>query len=263
MQRTTAALTGLALLLAACGSDTADDLATADSQTATTAAADETTEASDGDAAASDDDAASDGDDTEDTATAGTVESYTIEVWADNWMAVYVDGVLVGEDSVPITTERSFNSETFTFDAATPFTLAIEAKDFKETDSGLEYIGESNQQMGDGGIIAQVTDSTGAVVAASNGDWRALVVHQAPLNTECESSDDPDAECQFTVLETPSDWTAADFDDSAWGAATVWTAADVDPKLGYDDISWDGAAELIWGSDLEVDNTVLLRTVVG
>ncbi|MCB1028405.1 MAG: hypothetical protein KDB24_11675, partial [Microthrixaceae bacterium] len=68
--------------------------------------------------------------------------SFSIDVWADNWAAVYVDGELVGEDSVPITTERSFNSETFTFEAAYPFTIAIEAKDFKETDSGIEYIGE-------------------------------------------------------------------------------------------------------------------------
>ena len=117
--------------------------------------------------------------------------------------------------------------------------------------------------MGDGGIIAQVKDSSGAVVAVTTGDWRALVVHQAPLNTDCESSSDPDAECEFLVVDTPSDWTAVDFDDSAWGTATVWTAADVDPKLGYDDISWDSSAELIWGSDLEVDNTVLLRTTVG
>ena len=32
---------------------------------------------------------------------------FEIDVWADNWSAIYVDGVKVGEDSVPITTERS------------------------------------------------------------------------------------------------------------------------------------------------------------
>ena len=66
----------------------------------------------------------------------GATSTFRVEVWADNWMAVYVDGVLIGEDSVPITTERSFNAETFTFEATYPFTIAIEAKDFKETDSG-------------------------------------------------------------------------------------------------------------------------------
>ena len=189
--------------------------------------------------------------------------SFEIEVWADNWMAVYVDGELIGEDSVPITTERSFNAETFTFDASLPFTIAVEAKDFKETDSGIEYIGEGNQQMGDGGIIAQVTDlATGEVVAGTDAGWSALVVHQAPLNTECVRDADPDSTCEFLILDTPVDWADPGFDDSAWANATEWSAADVSPKDGYDEIMWDPSARLIWGSDLEVDNTVLLRTTV-
>ena len=39
------------------------------------------------------------------------------EVWADNWFAFYLGDTKVAEDSVPITTERSFNAETFVFDA--------------------------------------------------------------------------------------------------------------------------------------------------
>lgn len=191
------------------------------------------------------------------------VSTFRIEVWADNWMAVYVDGVLIGEDSVSITTERSFNAETFTFEATYPFTIAIEAKDFKETDSGIEYIGEPNQQMGDGGLIAQVTEvSTGEVVAGTDSDWKALVVHQAPLNTDCERDADPDATCEFLIVETPSEWASVGFDDSNWANATVWSAADVDPKDGYDEITWDPSAQLIWGTDLEVDNTILLRTTI-
>ncbi len=189
--------------------------------------------------------------------------SFQIEVWADNWMAVYVDGELIGEDSVPITTERSFNSETFTFEAASTFTVAIEAKDFKETDSGIEYIGEGNQQMGDGGIIAQITDlSSGEVVAVTDASWTTLVAHRAPLNKECERSADPDTECEFEILEVPSGWADPDFDDSGWISATEWSAGDVRPKDGYDQIDWNSAAQLVWGTDLEVDNTVLLRTTV-
>ena len=187
---------------------------------------------------------------------------FTIEIWVDNWMAVYVNGELIGEDSVSITTERSFNKEIFAFDAELPFTLAVEAKDFKETDSGLEYIGENNQQMGDGGLIAQVKDSTGTVIAVSSADWNSLVVHQAPLNIDCERDDDPNTTCEFLITETPVDWAAVDFDDSAWTAATEWSSDAVGPKDGYDEIDWDDSAELIWGSDLQVDNTVLLRTVV-
>ena len=201
-----------------------------------------------------------------DTATSAAADSgqdFTIEVWADNWMAVYVDGELIGEDSVSITTERSFNAEVFSFDAEYPFTIGIEAKDFKETDSGIEYIGEGNQQMGDGGLIAQITDNaTGEIVASTDSAWTALVVHRAPLNKDCEKDSDPDATCEVEILETPADWAAVDFDDSGWATATQHSSNDVGPKDGYDEISWDGSAQLVWGTDLESDNTILFRTTV-
>jgi hypothetical protein len=193
----------------------------------------------------------------------GSSTTFEVDVWADNWMAVYINGELIGEDSVPITTERSFNAETFTFEASVPFTVAIEAKDFKETDSGLEYIGQQNQQMGDGGIIAQITDlSTGQIVTGTDSDWATLVVHQAPLNTDCEDDPDPDSTCEFLIVETPVGWTSADFDDSSWQNATEWSATEVSPKDGYDEINWDSSAQLVWGTDLEVDNTVLFRFTV-
>jgi hypothetical protein len=253
----------LAVSAAACGSadDAAADIAT-DTETIVEAAAPVETTAVET-SAASETDAADESAATEEPAASGDTSTYEIEVWADNWMAVYVDGVLIGEDSVSITTERSFNAETFSFEAAVPFTVAIEAKDFKETDSGIEYIGEQNQQMGDGGIIAQITDTeTGEVVAATDAGWSALVVHQAPLNTDCVRDADPDSTCEFLIIETPSDWASVGFDDSGWNGATEWSAADVSPKDGYDEINWDGSAQLIWGTDLEVDNTVLLRTTV-
>ena len=188
---------------------------------------------------------------------------FKAEVWADNWFALYVNGELVGEDSVSITTERSFNAETITFTAAYPLTIAIEAKDFKETDSGLEYIGERNQQMGDGGIIAQITDlSTGNVVAVTHSGWRVLVIHRAPLNPDCEKAANPDTACRFEKTDAPSGWISADFDASSWTPATEWTEAAVRPRGGYNEIPWHESARLIWGSDLEVDNTILLRLTV-
>jgi hypothetical protein len=36
----------------------------------------------------------------------------------------------------------------------------------------------------------------------------------------------------------------------------------VSPKDGYDEVNWDASAQLIWGTDLEVDNTVLLRSTI-
>ncbi len=197
------------------------------------------------------------------SAVQSNTSEFKAEVWADNWFALYVNGALVGEDSVPITTERSFNAETITFTATYPLTLAIEAKDFKETDSGLEYIGERNQQMGDGGIIAQITDlSTGNVVAVTNSAWQVLVIHRAPLNPECENASNPATACRFEKSEAPPGWTSADFDASQWDTATEWSEGAVRPRDGYNRIQWHDSARLIWGSDLEVDNTILLRRTV-
>ena len=185
------------------------------------------------------------------------------EVWAGNWFALYVNGELVGEDSTPITTERSFNAETIVFTATYPLTIGIEARDFNETDSGLEYIGQRNQQMGDGGIIAQITDlSTGQIVAVTNRGWKVKVIHRAPLNPECEKAAEPNTACRFESMEAPPGWAGADFDASRWSPATEWTEAAVRPRDGYNTIQWDESARLIWGSDLEVDNTVLLRLTV-
>lgn len=93
-------------------------------------------------------------------------------------------------------------------------TTAIEAMDVKEPDSGFEHIGEPNQQMGDGGLIAQVTEvSTGNVVAVTDSGWKALVVHHAPLNTDCEHDAHPDATCEFRIAEMPPDRASPEVDD--------------------------------------------------
>lgn len=53
------------------------------------------------------------------------------------------------------------------------------------------------------------------------------------------------------------------FDASGWAQARVYTAAAVGPKFGYNDVTWDDTARLIWGPDLEQSNTVLCRFTVG
>jgi len=198
---------------------------------------------------------------TSSVATSEQPSTFAAEVWADNWFSLYVNGKLVGEDSVPITTERSFNAETITFTASYPLTIAMITKDFKETDSGLEYIGEPNQQMGDGGFVAQFTDTaTGEIIATTNGDWRGLVIHTAPLNVECEKSADPDTDCQFETLDEPVNWTSSNFDDSSWANATSYLADEVGVKDGYNEIMWESTAEIIWGPNLNTNNTILWRT---
>ncbi len=190
-------------------------------------------------------------------------DSFLLEAWADNWFAAYLGETLIAEDSVSITTERSFNAERVSFSGEYPLVLNVVLKDFKENDSGLEYIGSNRQQMGDGGFIAQITDTrTGQVVGVSDASWRCLVVHKAPLDKGCEDASDPLTACTWEITDEPAGWMSPDFDVSGWDAATVHTAAAVSPKDGYDAISWNAAAQLIWGSDLEADNTILCRTVI-
>ncbi|MEM7028426.1 MAG: PEBP family protein [Chloroflexota bacterium] len=203
---------------------------------------------------------------TETTADTTGSNSFKLEGWADNWFAAYLGEELIVEDSVSITTERSFNAEAVNFQADYPLHLNFVLKDFKENDTGLEYIEANNQQMGDGGFIMQLTDtSSGNVVAVTDGTWKCMVIHTAPSDKSCEDESNPvagEGVCGFTALEEPAAWKTVDFDDSAWPNATVHSASAVGPKDGYDQISWDSSAQLIWGPDLEQDNTLLCRVTV-
>jgi hypothetical protein len=193
------------------------------------------------------------------------VETFRADVWADNWFEMRINGMKVAEDSVPITTERSFNAESFEFVATRPFVIGLVAKDFKENDSGLEYIGTRRQQMGDGGVIVQIKDGQGKTVAVSNAAWRCLVVHSAPLDKSCAREINPvagEGACAFEVKAVPAGWDRAGFDASNWPHASVYSEREVRPKDGYDRISWVSEARLIWGPDLEQSNTILCRLVV-
>lgn len=199
------------------------------------------------------------------SALALSAETFSADVWSDNWFEMRIDGVQVAEDSVPITTERSFNAESFDFDAERPFVIGVVAKDFKENDTGLEYIGTRRQQMGDGGIILQIKNAAGGIVAVSDAAWHCLVIHTAPLDKSCEDVADPiagEGACTFEAMDEPTGWDLASFDASDWPQASVYSEAEVSPKDGYDRISWGETANLIWGPDLEQSNTVLCRLKV-
>ena len=188
------------------------------------------------------------------------------EVWADNWFAFYLGEHLIIEDSTPITTERSFNAEAFVFNADYPLQLNFVARDFKQDDTGLEYIGRRNQQMGDGGLIAQVTDvATGETIAGTNAAWRCVVIHDAPLDRACEDEAEPVpgvGPCRFVASAEPDGWRLRGFDDAEWPSAVEHSEAAVRPRGGYDAIDWRDGARLIWTADLETHNTLLCRLTV-
>jgi phosphatidylethanolamine-binding protein (PEBP) family uncharacterized protein len=192
-----------------------------------------------------------------------TSTRFKAEVWADNWFSAYVGEVFAAEDSVPITTEKSFNSETFYFDGVYPFDMNFVVKDYKQNDTGLEYIGTANQQIGDGGFIMQITDTaTGKIAAVSNAAMKCLVIHKAPLNPTCEKDANPTATCTFRSDAEPAGWKRAGYDVSSWENATVYSAAEVGAKDGYLNINWDSSAKLVWTSSLKLDNTLLCKATV-
>jgi len=185
------------------------------------------------------------------------------DVWADNWFALYAGDELVKEDSVPYNTEQSFNSESFTFDIPLPAVLSVVLKDFKENDTGLEYIGSRRQQMGDGGFIAQFVDAeTNTSVAVSDESWRCTTIHQAPINKSCARSSNPEQVCDAIIEPEPDKWKSVDFDDSAWPKAVVHSAQAVRPHGGFSNVTWNSTARLIWTEDLVTDNTVLCRFTI-
>jgi hypothetical protein len=188
---------------------------------------------------------------------------FRAEVWSDNWFSFHLGETAIAEDSVPITTQRSFNKEVFGFDGTYPLVLNFVVKDYKQDDTGLEYIGTPQQQMGDGGFIAQIQDTTtGRVIAVTNAAWRCLVVHRAPTNVACEKDANPETTCLAEITAEPTGWMTAGFDDSAWPSAVEYTAAQVSPRDGYTEVAWDASAKLIWSASLKQDNTLLCRVVV-
>jgi phosphatidylethanolamine-binding protein (PEBP) family uncharacterized protein len=189
--------------------------------------------------------------------------AFQAEVWADNWFSLYINGKKVGEDSVPITTEKSFNSEKIKFSATYPLTIGVIAKDFTENSSGLEYIGKQNQQIGDAGIIFQIREvSSGKVVAYSGRDWKVFTVNKAPLNPECVSSTNPTYDCKYSNATIPTTWASATYNDSSWKNATEFSKETVGVKEGYFYYAWAPSAALVWSADLKLDNTILLRKVL-
>ena len=200
------------------------------------------------------------------SASAGGAVTIRADVWADNWFALSVDETLIAQDSVSITTERSFNSEVFTFATTYPVHINVLLKDYIQDDTGLEYVGTDRQQIGDGGFIAQFTDSaTGRVIGVSDSNWKCLPVHIAPLNAECAAEANPVAgqgACTNIIVPEPNGWKSRTYDDASWPAATIYDAGAVRPKDGYDEIEWDSRAQFIWGPDLKTNNTVLCRVTI-
>ena len=213
---------------------------------------------------------------------AGGTEEFTAYIFADNYFELYVNGTLVGVDAVPFT---PFNASVVKFTAARPVTLAVMGVDWEENlGLGSEAGRGSSYYPGDAGLVMHVQDASGATVAITDEAWRAQTFYVSPLDSrDClkiEGTTRDSAACSTAAAndgsgfsaaywDIPANWTAADFDDSAWPAAVTFTndTVGINNKPGYTNFTDifdadDADARFIWSSNLVLDNLVLLRTII-
>jgi hypothetical protein len=163
-----------------------------------------------------------------------------LSVYADNWFALYINGVLVAVDSIAF---MPHNVVTVDVLPEYPMTIAVLAKDNADPKTGLEY----GDRIGDGGFILKLGNDI-----VSNATWRARSFFHGPLRGDR-------AHPQVRTESLPEAWWSIDFDDSKWDFATVFSPETVRPMAAFNPAQFSGA-EFIWTRDLELDNTIIFRT---
>lgn len=167
-------------------------------------------------------------------------DTVRVNVYADNWFAMFINGELVAVDSIKFTPHNVMSLDIL---PEYPMTIAVLAKDNAAPTTGLEY----GDHIGDGGFIVKFSDGT-----VSNATWKAKNFFKGPLNREVQNP-----KVEHTPI--PDKWWTVDFDDSAWPNATEFTEERVGPKEHFYKFDFTGA-KFIWSEDLDLDNTVIFRT---
>ncbi len=165
-----------------------------------------------------------------------------VDVYADNWFAMFINGELVAVDSIKFTPH---NVQSFDILPEYPMTIAIIAKDNADPKTGLEY----GDHIGDGGFIVKFSDGT-----VSTAKWKAMNFFKGPLNHDTKNS-------QVMHAPIPDGWWKKDFDDGQWPMAAEYTEGRINPKDPFYKIDFSGA-KFIWSGDLDLDNTVIFRTTI-
>ena len=205
-------------------------------------------------------------------------EVITIYMFVDNYADVYINGVPVGKDRVPFT---QFNSSIIRVRVARPFTIAIRAVDWEEQlGIGVELNGGDAFHAGDGGLVAVLTDSTDAVIGATDASWKAQTFYTAPIvdlscpteqgsvrsSSSCATSNIGSYPTIYALhWPVPDAWMEESFDDSDWPSATTYTPSDIGVmnKPAYTNFTavFERAPSIsfVWSTNLILDNEVLLR----
>jgi phosphatidylethanolamine-binding protein (PEBP) family uncharacterized protein len=169
-------------------------------------------------------------------------DTMKLNVYADNWFMLYVNGRLVAVDSIPFTPHNVVSVD---FLPEYPMTIAVLAKDNADPKTGMEY----GTSIGDGGFCLKFADGT-----VTNASWKARSFFHGPVNGDTLNP-------QVRHEPLPANWWAVDFDDHAWKNAREYSVEEVDPKQPWFDNDFE-RAKFIWTDDLALDNTVIFRTKV-
>lgn len=172
----------------------------------------------------------------------GIADTMKLNVYADNWFMLYVNGRLVAVDPIQFTPHNVVSVD---FLPEYPMTIAVLAKDNADPMTGLEY----GSSVGDGGFILKFADGT-----VTNASWKAKNFFHGPINGDT-------ANPQVKQEPLPANWWAVDFDDSAWKNAKEYSVEEVDPKQPYFENDFEGA-KFIWTDNLALDNTIIFRTKI-
>jgi phosphatidylethanolamine-binding protein (PEBP) family uncharacterized protein len=165
-----------------------------------------------------------------------------VNVYADNWFVMFINGELVAVDSIKFTPHNVVSLDIL---PEYPMTIAIMAKDNADPKTGLEY----GDHIGDGGFIIKFSDGT-----VSNATWKVKNFFKGPLDRDTKNP-----RVEHTPI--PDKWWTADFDDKSWPNATGYTEQRVNPKEPFYQSDFAGA-KFIWSDDLDLDNTVIFRTKI-
>lgn len=169
-------------------------------------------------------------------------QTLTLSAYADNWCAIFINGKPVAVDSIDFLPHNQISVRIL---PEYPMTIAVLAKDNADPATGLEY----GNRIGDAGFILKLSDGT-----VSNATWRVKTFFTGPLGSNV-------AQPQVSRTPLPDGWYTREFDASGWDFATEYPASRVGPDGDYVASDFVGAS-FIWSNDLDLDNTVILRTTV-
>ncbi len=167
-------------------------------------------------------------------------DTMKLNVYADNWFMLYVNGRLVAVDSIQFTPHNVVSVD---FLPEYPMTIAVLVKDNADPKTGLEY----GTSIGDGGFCLKFADGT-----VTSSKWKAKNFLHGPINRDT-------ANPKVKQEPLPANWWATNFNDSTWKNAKEYSVEEVDPKQPFFDNDFAGA-KFIWSDDIALDNTVIFRT---